>query len=147
MARTAARLPTGNRITDFVSVGVIARTFPLAKVRSVLAETGRASRRERDLPAHVVVYYVITLALFMNASCREVLRCLLEGVRWLSDSEAPLKVTTKGGITQARARLGSEVMQRLYEDVVRPMAGSHQGCVVQGVAACEPGREHLRCGR
>ena len=122
MARTATTLPTGNRITDFVSVGVIARTFPLAKVRSVLAEMGRASRRERDLPAHVVVYYVITLALFMNASCREVLRCLLEGVRWLSDSEAPLKVTTKGGITQARARLGSEVMQRLYEDVVRPMA-------------------------
>jgi hypothetical protein len=122
MARTAATLPTGNRITDFVSVGVIARTFPLAKVRSVLSETGRASRRERDLPAHVVVYYVITLALFMNASCREVLRCLLEGVRWLSDGAGPLKVTTKGGITQARARLGFEVMRRLYEDVVRPIA-------------------------
>jgi hypothetical protein len=124
MARTAATLPAGNRITDFVTVGVIARTFPLAKVREVLAQTGRASRRERDLPAHVVVYYVITLALFMNASCREVLRCLLEGVRWLSDGAAPLKVTTKGGITQARARLGSEVMQRLYEDAVKPMAGA-----------------------
>jgi hypothetical protein len=105
-----------------VTVGVIARAFPLAKVREVLADTGRGSRRERDLPAHVVVYYVITLALFMNASCREVLRCLLEGVRWLSDGAAPLKVTTKGGITQARARLGSEVMQRLYDGVVAPMA-------------------------
>ena len=122
MARTAATLPAGNRITDFVTVGVIARTFPLDKVREILAETGRASRRERDLPAHVMVYYVITLALFMNASCREVLRCLLEGVRWLSDGGAALKVTTKGGITQARARLGYEVMQRLYEDAVKPMA-------------------------
>jgi hypothetical protein len=122
MARTAATLPGGERITDFVTVGVIARTFPLSKVREVLAETGRASRRERDLPAHVVVYYVITLALFMNASCREVLRCLLEGVRWLSDGALPLKVTSKGGITQARARLGSAVMRRLYEDVVKPMA-------------------------
>jgi len=120
MARTAATLPAGNRITDFVTVGVIARTFPLDKVREILAETGRASRRERDLPAHVMVYYVITLALFMNASCREVLRCLLEGVRWLSDGGAALKVTTKGGITQAR--LGYEVMQRLYEDAVKPMA-------------------------
>lgn len=122
MARTAATVPAGNRITDFVTVGLIARTFPLDKVREVLAQTGRASRRERDLPAHVVVYYVITLALFMNASCREVLRCLLEGVRWLSDGGPALKVATKGGITQARARLGFEVMQRLYEDAVKPMA-------------------------
>ena len=67
MARTAARLPAGSRITDLVTVGVIARTFPIAKVRAVLTQTGRASVRERELPAHVVVYYVITLALFMNA--------------------------------------------------------------------------------
>jgi hypothetical protein len=122
MARTASTLPAGSRITDFVTVGVIARTFPIAKVRQVLAETGRASQRERELPAHVVVYYVITLALFMNASCREVLRCLLEGVQWLSGGPPPLKITTKGGISQARSRLGFEVMQRLHDDVVRPIA-------------------------
>jgi hypothetical protein len=122
MARTASTLPAGSRITDFVTLGVIAKTFPIAKVRQVLAETGKTSQRERELPAHVVVYYVITLALFMNASCREVLRCLLEGVQWLSDSRAALKITTKSGISQARSRLGSEVMQRLYDDVVGPIA-------------------------
>lgn len=122
MARTASTLPAGSRITDFVTVGVIARTFPIAKVRQVLAETGKTSVRERDLPAHVVVYYVITLALFMNASCREVLRCLLEGVRWLNGAAAPLKITTKGGISQARSRLGFEVMRRLHDDLVRPIA-------------------------
>jgi hypothetical protein len=58
----------------------------------------------------------------MSASCREVLRCLLEGVQWLSDGRAALKVTTKSGISQARSRLGSEVMRRLYEDLVGPMA-------------------------
>ena len=103
MARTASTLPAGSRITDFVTVGVIARTFPLAKVCQVLAETGKTSQRERELPAHVVVYYVITLALFMNASCREVLRCLLEGVQWLSGGAPLLKITTKGGISQARS--------------------------------------------
>src|ERR1700730_105544 len=122
MARTASTLRAGNRITDFVTVGVIARTFPIAKVRQVLAETGKTSQRERELPAHVVVYYVITLALFMNVSCREVLRCLLEGVQWLSGGAAPLKITTKGGISQARSRLGFEVMQRLHDEVVRPIA-------------------------
>ena len=39
--------------------------------------------RQRDLPAHVVVYYVIALALYMQSSYREVLRCLLDGIQWL----------------------------------------------------------------
>ena len=122
MARTAATLGAGARISDFVTVGVIARSFPLARVRQLLAETGKASQRERELPAHVVVYYVIAMALFMNVSCREVLRCLLEGVHWLCDARGALKITTKSGISQARSRLGSEVMQRLYEEAVKPIA-------------------------
>ena len=81
MARTAAELPAGARITDYVSLGVISKTFPLSKVREILKRTGKASKRQRDLPAHVVVYYVIALALYMRASCREVLRCLLEGLQ------------------------------------------------------------------
>src|SRR5512143_904824 len=80
MARTLATLPEGGRITDYVSLGVITKTFPLERVRAVLASTGKASVRERDLPAHVVVYYAIALALYMQSSYREVLRCLLEGV-------------------------------------------------------------------
>jgi hypothetical protein len=46
--------------------------------------------RERDLPAHVVGYHVIALALYMQSSYREVLRCLLEGVVWLSDPSAKI---------------------------------------------------------
>jgi hypothetical protein len=122
MARTATTLGAGTRISDFVTVGFIARTFPLSKVRQVLAQTGKTSQRERELPAHVVVYYVIAMALFMNVSCREVLRCLLEGVHWLSGARGALKVTTKSGISQARSRLGSEVMQRLYDETVKPIA-------------------------
>ena len=122
MARTAAKLPTGSRITDFISFGVIAKTFPIARIHEVLAATGKASVRQRDLPAHVVVYYVIALTLFMNASCREVLRCLLEGVQWLSGPSAPIKVAGKSGISQARARLGSETLRRLHDDMVGPIA-------------------------
>lgn len=122
MARTVAELPAGTRITDYISLGVIARTFPLAKVRSILAETGRASVRERDLPAQVVVYYVIALALYMQASYREVLRCLLEGVQWLLDPSSPVKVAGKSGISQARTRLGWEPVKRLHDEVVGPIA-------------------------
>jgi transposase IS4-like protein/DDE family transposase len=121
MARAPAGLPAGIRLTDHVSLGVIARTFPVDEVRRVLAETGRASERRRDLPAHVMVYYAIALALHTGAGTREVLRCLLEGLRWLWGAEA-VRVAGKSGISQARTRLGAEPLRRLYERLVRPVA-------------------------
>jgi Insertion element 4 transposase N-terminal/Transposase DDE domain len=122
MARTLAGLPAGSRITDYISLGVIAKYFPADRVHSILSETKRSSIRQRDLPAHVVVYYVIALALYMQSSYREVLRCLLEGVQWLMDPSARVKVAGKSGISQARRRLGSAPMKALYDSVVTPVA-------------------------
>jgi Insertion element 4 transposase N-terminal/Transposase DDE domain len=122
MARTVASLPAGSRITDYISLGVIAKFFPKEKVHAVLEQTGRASLRERDLPAYVVVYYVIALALYMRSSYREVLRCLLEGVQWLLDPSVSIRVVGKSGISQARTRLGVEPVQALYQAMVAPMA-------------------------
>jgi len=122
MARTLAELPAGSRITDYISLGVIARFFPVQKIHEVLEETQRASVRERDLPAHVVVYYVIALALYMRSSYREVLRCLLEGVQWLLDPSSKVKVAGKSGISQARSRLGAEPLKKLYDAVATPIA-------------------------
>ena len=122
MARTVASLPAGSRITDYISLGVIAKFFPAAEVREVLKQTKRASVRERDLPARVVVYYVIALALYMRSSYGEVLRCLLEGVPWLLDPLVAVKVAGKSGISQARSRLGPEPLKKLYEVIVAPIA-------------------------
>ncbi|MGB9103965.1 MAG: IS4 family transposase [Terriglobales bacterium] len=122
MARTLAALPEGSRITDYISLGVITKTVPLKRVRAVLAATGKASLRERDLPAHVVVYYAIALALYMHSSYREVLRCLLEGVQWLMDPSVSFKVTGNSGISQARSRLGWEPLRQLHDEVVKPIA-------------------------
>ena len=121
-AAFSAALPEGSRITDYISLGVIAKTFPIDQVRAVLAVTGKASLRVRDLPAHVVIYYVIALALFMQSSYREVLRCLLEGMQWLVDPTVAIKVAGKSGISQARTRLGSEPVRHLHDQVVRPIA-------------------------
>src|SRR5207237_5172916 len=122
MARTLASLPTGSRITDYISLGVVSRAIPREKIDSILAETDKASIRQRELPAHLVVYYVIALALYMHSSYREVLRCLLEGVQWLLDPSATVKVAGKSGISQARTRLGWEPVRRLHDDVVKPIA-------------------------
>jgi Insertion element 4 transposase N-terminal/Transposase DDE domain len=121
MAGVPAGLPAGIRLSDHISLGVIARTFPIEEVRQILVETGKAGERERDLPAHVMVYHAIALALYMTASTREVLRCLLEGLRWLWGVEA-VRVAGKSGISQARTRLGGAPLRRLYERVVRPIA-------------------------
>jgi Insertion element 4 transposase N-terminal/Transposase DDE domain len=122
MARTLATLPAGSRISDYISIGVITSFFPAAKVREVLQQTNRESVRERDLPAHVVVYHVLALALYMRSSAREVLRCLLEGVQWLLDPTVKVKVAGDSGISQARSRLGAEPLRKLYESVVGPIA-------------------------
>src|SRR5919201_137439 len=122
MARTVATLPAGSRITDFISLGVVAKTFPLAKVHAVLKATARTSIRGCDLPVQVVVDFVIALAFYMQSSSREVLRCLLEGIQWLLGPSTTIKVTGKSGISQARTRLGWEPLRQLHDEVVRPIA-------------------------
>jgi len=122
MPRSPAALPAGPRLSDYLSLGVLSKVVPLPRVRAVLEATGRASRRQRELPAQVVVYYVIALTLYMAVSYREVLRCLLEGLVWLLGPAASIKVTGKSGISAARTRLGWEPMKALADELVKPIA-------------------------
>src|SRR5664279_2715791 len=122
MSRVPTDLGSGPRLADYVSVGVITRAFSPGRVQAILIDTGRASKRQRELPGHFVVYYVIALTLYMQVSYREVLRCLLEGFQWLLGPDTPLRITGKSGISQARTRLGSEPLKRLYEQTVAPVA-------------------------
>jgi hypothetical protein len=122
MARTLAELPKGARITDYISLGVISKTFPRDKIEQTISRVGKSSQRQRDLPAHVVFYYVIALALYMQCSYREVLRCLLEGIQWLKGPESRVRVTGKSGISQARKRLGYEPMKQAHDEMVSPIA-------------------------
>lgn len=121
MARSEAGLSAGVRLTDHISLGVLTKSFPRTVVDDVLEKSGRLSQRERQMPAHVTVYYVIALGLYMNVSYREVLRCLMEGLRWLFGANV-IKITGKSGIVQARKRLGAEPLKQLYETVVKPIA-------------------------
>ena len=122
MARTMAGLPAGTRVSDCLGLGVVTKTFPLPLIRRRLTETDRTSERERELPTHVIVYYVMGLALYMQVSYREVLRALLEGRRWLAGPDATSHPANSSGIAQARTRLGAAPVRRLYEEVVGPIA-------------------------
>ncbi len=122
MARTAAGLPAGVRVSDCISLGVIAEKIPPDRVRQLLEAEGKQSQRQRQLPAHVVVYYVMALALYMGVAYGEVLRCLVEGLEWLGLPVRRIRQTGPSGISQARSRLGSAPLQRLYREVVAPVA-------------------------
>ena len=65
----------GGRLTDRISVGVLTRVVPRDLVNEVLAETRRREKRSRLLPAHVVVYFVMAMAIFRDGY-EEVMRRL-----------------------------------------------------------------------
>ena len=110
------------RVADAIALGMLTKRLPVSQVEEVLREQGRESQRQRQLPAQVVVYYVIALALYMEVSTREVLRYLQEGAKWLLGPAGSIKVTGKSGISAARTRLGWEPMKALHDQIVRPMA-------------------------
>lgn len=121
MARTARTIPAGMRLTDHISLGVLTAQFPRELIDQVLFETERVNERERALPAHVMVYYVLALALYAEVSTQEVLRCVVEGARWLGEPSTT-DVPTKSAISQARIRLGAAPLEALYRAVVAPIA-------------------------
>lgn len=122
MARTSKVRVEGDRLTDRINIGVLTARFPLEKIQEILEETGRASQRKRDLPAHVMVYYVIALALYRAEGMREVLRLLLQGLRDILGLGIRVIPAGKSGISQARSRLGVEPVKQLYDKVVGPIA-------------------------
>jgi Insertion element 4 transposase N-terminal/Transposase DDE domain len=115
--------PSDSRLTDHISVGVLTRVFPPELVDGVVAEAERAERRHRLLPARVVVYYVLALALFADCSYEEVMRQLVEGLSWESGWRQSWEVPTKVAIYKARQRLGREPLELLFRAVAGPLAG------------------------
>jgi hypothetical protein len=113
---------TDQRLSDHISIGVLTRVFPPELVDRVVAEAGRRERRQRLLPARVVVYYVLGLALFSAASYEEVMRMLVDGLAWQSGWQRPWQVPSKSALFQARARLGAEPLRALFERVAVPLA-------------------------
>ena len=85
-----------------------------------MAEAGRTQVRHRLLPARVVVYYVLALALFSQASYEEVMRNLLEGLSWSTGWAASWRMPSKVALSKARARLGPEPLKALFEAVATP---------------------------
>jgi hypothetical protein len=110
------------RLSDHVALGVLTRAFPPELIDEVLAATVRTEQRSRLLPARLVTYYVLAMALFSQASYEEVMRNLVEGLAWESGWRQQWRVPSKSAIFQARARLGSEPLEALFARGCVPLA-------------------------
>ena len=113
---------SGDRLTDRVGVGVLTRSFPPGVVDEVIAGQGRTEQRKRLLPARLVVYYVMALALFASEGYEEVMRQLVAGLAWTTRWCGTWRVPSSPAISKARARLGAGVLAALFDRVCVPVA-------------------------
>jgi Insertion element 4 transposase N-terminal/Transposase DDE domain len=101
---------------DRVTLGDLTQVFPPDLVDVILTKTGAHQVRTRLLPARLMVYFLLTKALFSPAPYREVLRTLLEATRRQSGWDS-WHVPDKAAIFRARQRLGTEPLAELLAQV------------------------------
>lgn len=132
MPRSPMRAVEEGGLAMTLSVGTVMTALPRERVDAALEETGTASVRNRLLPAPVVFYLVVMLAMFAEASVRENLRILLEPLRRRFGRQK-VTVPTGGAITKARKRLGPAPFTALFEALARPLGKAKTpGCFWKG---------------
>jgi hypothetical protein len=114
----------GGRLTDWISLGVLASSVPRDAVDGAVAAAGKGARRsDGKLPPHVMVYFAMALALFAGEDYEEVAARLTETLASWGCWDDSWSTPTSGGITQARKRLGPEPLKLLFDRVAVPVAG------------------------
>lgn len=111
-----------NRLSDWISLGVLASRVPRDAVEDAVEVTGKtAKRKDGKLPPQVMVYFVMALALFSDDDYEEAWARLAESLgRWgWSPEQAE---ATAGGLSQARKRLGPEPVRETFAQVAEPVA-------------------------
>jgi hypothetical protein len=121
MARHAQRISIGDDMVRHVSVGALALSYPLKRVRAIIAQCGRQSQRQRDLPAELVAYYVIAMSLLPQLGYQEVLRWMMTGLQWLRGEAEPMRITGKAALSRARARLGEAPLKTMFQQFAPAM--------------------------
>src|SRR5215467_16159028 len=121
---TQAGVVAGCRVlTDCISLGVLASSVPRDWVDGAVRVAGKGARRAGGkLPPQVMVYFVMALALFADDDYEEGAARLAETLRGWGCWEKDWEVPTRGGICQARQRLGPEPLGELFGQVAVPLA-------------------------
>jgi hypothetical protein len=125
MPRSGWKKPESDRrLSDLVSVGLLTRVFPAGVVDEVIAAAGRTELRHRSLPARVVAYFAVGMALHSEGSYQDVFDQLTDGLAWSTRWEESFTPPSKSAIFQARSRLGFEPVRDLFRRVAQPLAAA-----------------------
>ena len=120
---TQTGMVAGGRLTDWISLGVLASAVPRDAVDDAVEATGKGAKRSGGkLPPHVMVYFAMALALYGEDDYEEIIARLTEMLRAWGAWDDAWEVPTRGGITQARQRLGYEPLRELFAEVAVPVA-------------------------
>jgi len=122
MARKKMSLSGDLRLSDYLSFGVMSEIIPFGSIKEVLRETNREGFRRRKLPSDLMIYYVISLALYSKVSIKEVLRCILEGMLHFREISLVKIASAKSSISGARKRLGVAPLKLLFDKIAKPSA-------------------------
>jgi transposase IS4-like protein len=111
------------RLSDWISLGVLASWVPRDAVDDSVEATGKGARRKGGkLPPHVMVYFAMALALFAEEDYEEVWARLSETLADWGCWDSSQATVTTGGLTQARQRLGHEPVKEVFAQVAVPPA-------------------------
>ena len=112
-----------DRLSDWISLGVLTSWVPRDAVDEAVEATGKTAKRKGGkLPPHVMVYFVMGLALWAEEDYEEVWAQITKTLAgWGCWDDAEAEVTT-GGLTQARRRLGHEPVKETFARVAEPVA-------------------------
>lgn len=125
MARTKAVLGPGARLSDYLSVSLLGRVFPMALVNEVLDEHGCNSERVRRFPAAAGVYYCMALSLYPEAAYEDVFAVVADGLAWIRGDAATFTVA-KSSISQLRSKIGQAPLKSLVQRACVPLANPQQ---------------------
>jgi hypothetical protein len=109
---------------DQVSLGVLVAAVGRDAVDGAVAACGvGAKRSDGKLPPHVVAYLMLALCLFSEDDYTEVTTKVTGSLDRWGCWNAAWSVPTTSAITQARKRLGRQVMREVFERTCGPVAG------------------------
>src|SRR5262245_51078070 len=113
MAQTG--MVAGGALTDWISLGVLASAVPRDAVDDAVEAAGKGAKRSGGkLPPHVMVYFAMAMALYGEDDYEEIITRLAGTLTGWGCWEDSWEVPTRGGITQARLRLGYEPLRELF---------------------------------
>jgi hypothetical protein len=98
-------------------LGELTQQVPFEMVDAVLAETGAAQRRVRQLPSRVVVYLLLAGCLFAELGYRQVWQRLTAGLSGLCVPDP-----SEAALTKARRRVGPGPLRALFDLLRGPAA-------------------------